>query len=76
MSMQNPATVNEGPFAVFVRFPEEKTAQRVTPDGRTTRRRLHAAQFTTRDQADRVAAGCRAYLDIHHPGSSVRVGRF
>jgi hypothetical protein len=76
MSRQDPATANQGPFAVFVRFPDQNTAQRVTPDGRATRRRVHPAQFTTRDQAERVAAQCRAYLDTHHPGSPVRVGRF
>ncbi|WP_112231925.1 hypothetical protein [Lentzea atacamensis] len=40
-------------WAVFVRFPDQKTAQRVTPDGHTTRRKAHAAMLT-RAEAERV----------------------
>jgi hypothetical protein len=42
-------------FAVFVRFADEKTARRMTPDGGTTRRRVHAAQIATRERAEQVA---------------------
>lgn len=63
-------------FAIFVRFADEKTTRRMTPDGGTTRRRVHAAQIATRDEADRVAKECQAYLDQHHPGSSAWAGPF
>ena len=62
-------------FTVFVRFPDEKTAQRVTPDGRTTRRKAHAAMHARAD-AERVIELSKPYLDQHHPGSQMRIAPF
>ncbi|WNV83123.1 hypothetical protein [Umezawaea sp. Da 62-37] len=62
-------------FTVFVRFPDEKTARRATPDGGTTRRKVHAA-ILTRAQAERVVELSRSYLDEHHPGSQVWIAPF
>jgi hypothetical protein len=63
-------------WAVFVRFADEKTARRMTPDGGTTRRRIHAAQIATKQRAEQVAGECQTYLDEHHPGSSAWAGPF
>jgi hypothetical protein len=63
-------------WTVFVRFPDQKTAQRITPDDHSTRRRVHAAQFTTAERAKQVAATRQAYLDEHHSGCRVWAGPF
>lgn len=62
-------------YTVFVRFPDEKTAQRVTPRGGSTRRRVHAA-ILTRAEAERVHELTVAYLDEHEPGSRVWIAPF
>jgi hypothetical protein len=70
------STSTGGSFTVFVRFADEKTARRMTPNGGTTRRRTHAAQIVTRERAEQVAVECQAYLDEHYPGSSAWAGPF
>lgn len=74
--MPEPTPRDDRPWTVFVRFPDEKTAQRITPDGCGTRRRIHAAQFPTAERAKQIAAECQAYLDGHHPGSRVWAAPF
>ncbi|UUV32130.1 hypothetical protein NQK81_01395 [Amycolatopsis roodepoortensis] len=61
-------------FTVFVRYPDEKTAHRVTPDGGTTRRKIHAA-ILTHAQAERVIELSRSYLD-EHPGTRMWIAPF
>jgi hypothetical protein len=56
-------------YGVFVRFANEKTAQRLQPNGSTTRRKVHAAMFQTMERAEEVARECQEYLDQHVPGS-------
>lgn len=68
------STLTGRSFAVFVRFADEQTARRMTPDGGTTCRRVHAAQIATRERAEQVAAECQTYLDEHYPGSSAWAG--
>jgi hypothetical protein len=63
-------------FTVFVRFAGEKTARRLTPDGGTTRRRVHAALIDSRSKADPIAIECQEYLDRHHPGSTAWAASF
>lgn len=62
-------------FPMFVWFAVDQTARHLTPNRRTTRRRVHAALIDSKTKADRVAAECQAYLDHHHLGSTARGAR-
>jgi hypothetical protein len=62
-------------YTVFVRFPDQKRAQRIMPNGHTTNRRVHAA-ILTRKEAERAAGLSRDYLDKEHPGSKVWIAPF
>lgn len=63
-------------YGVFVRFKGELRAQRVKPDGSTTRRKVHAAMFETKEGAEDAARECQEFLDSHVPGSKAFVGPF
>ncbi|WP_158854316.1 hypothetical protein [Saccharothrix deserti] len=70
-----PAQRDDCRYTVFVRFPNEKTTRRVTADGGTTRRKVHAA-ILTRAQADLVVELSRPYLDEHEPGTQMWIAPF
>lgn len=73
--MADPAPHDDRRFTVLVRFPDEKTARRTTPDGGTTRRKVHAA-ILTRAEAERVVELSRPYLDEHEPGTRMWLAPF
>jgi hypothetical protein len=56
-------------WTVLVRFADQKITQRLMPNGNTTRKRVHAAIFTSAERAEQVAGECQTYLDEHYPGS-------
>lgn len=52
-----PAPVEpDGPWTVKVRLVGEVRAQRLTPDGRTTGRKVHAAMIADRAKAEAIAS--------------------
>lgn len=61
-------------WTVLVTVPESQVAFRLTPDGRLTRRRVHAAQIQTRSRALRIAEEITA--DPEQQGVTARAARF
>lgn len=59
-------------LTVRVRFPDQARAVLINPQGVQVNRKLHAALFWTREEADHCAALCR---DFCPSGTVVKVGR-
>lgn len=59
------------PLAVRVRLPGQARAQLATPDGHQTTKRVRAAMFWTRAEAEKAAALCREFCPA---GTVVKIG--